>query len=341
MAWPANITTKTVTATFYDMQTELPATGSVTFTPSPPNGVWFLDPAATTVVVPTPTTVQMDANGAISVVLPCTDDPDLSPINWTWHCKMVSGTGQVAEFDFSLPSASVSPVDLSGIINIPVPAAPAGLYAKSVNGVTPDINGNVTLFTIAPTILGNMADVNAPTPSNLNILSWDTATNKWIKSGRLTTVETNLGTWSGGTAISRIQGLETSQSIRYETNAATTCNNAVDTDIPFGTVVRSNTSVFTVSAANFTAVKTGWVDAATAIRMGGGTTALEVKIKLNGNLVVETSGGSTLMGNIATGFPVVAGDIIKVSVFHNSGAAKPLETGAGRNNHVVLSWRGL
>lgn len=160
--------------------------------------------------------------------------------------------------------------------------------------------------------------------------------------GRVTALTTNLGSpWVGGTALSRIQYLETSHSIRYETTAATSCTNATDTDIPFGTAVRTDTSVFTVSGANFTCVKAGWVDAATAIRMASGTSALEVKIKLNGNLVAEQPGGTLLMAGIATGFPVAAGDVIKVSVFHNSGAARALETGAGRNNHLVLSWRGI
>jgi len=340
MAWPVNISTKTVVGTFYDMQTELPASGSVTFTPSPPNGVWFLDPAATTVVVPTPTVAQMDANGAISVVLPCTDDPDLSPINWTWHAKMVSGTGQVAEFDFSLPSASPATVDLSAIINVPAIPAPPGLYVKSVNGITPNVNGDVTVFTIAPTILDNLSDVNAPTPANLNILSFDLASGTWIKSGRLTTVEANMGAWSGGTAISRIQGLENARAVRYETNTGTSCANATDTDIPFGTVVRADTSLFTVSGANYTCVKTGFVDAGTCIRMAAGTTGFELKIKLNGTLVVGTNGLTGLQANIWTGFPVTAGDVIKTSVFHNSGSAKPLETGAGRQNHIVLEYRG-
>lgn len=160
--------------------------------------------------------------------------------------------------------------------------------------------------------------------------------------GRITALNANLGTpWSGSSALTRIQYLETSHSIRYETTAATSCTNAIDTDIPFGTVVRSETGVFTVSGANFTCVKSGWVDASTTIRMGGGTAAYELKIKLNGTLVCETSGGSALMASITTGFPVTAGDVIKVSVFHNSGSAKSLETAAGRNNHVVLSHRGF
>lgn len=159
--------------------------------------------------------------------------------------------------------------------------------------------------------------------------------------GRITALTTNLGTpWTGSPALNRINYLETSHSIRYETTAGTSCTNATDTDIPFGTAVRTDTGVFTVSGANFTCVKAGWVDAKTAIRMASTTTSYELKIKLNGTLVCQTSGGSTLMANVATGFPVAAGDVIKVSVFHNSGSARSLETGAGRNNHLSLTWLG-
>jgi hypothetical protein len=159
--------------------------------------------------------------------------------------------------------------------------------------------------------------------------------------GRIAANAANLGTWSGGTAISRILQLETSHSIRYETTAATSCTNNTDTDIPFGTVIRSDTSVFTVSGANFTCVKAGWVDAKTNIRMASGTLAYELKIKLNGSLVGGNAGGSTLQSDVATGFPVIVGDVIKVAVFHSTGSAKTLETGAGRMNHIALSWRGV
>ena len=159
--------------------------------------------------------------------------------------------------------------------------------------------------------------------------------------GRITALNANLGTpWTGASALSRIAYLETAHVARYETTTGTSCTSGTDTDIPFGTAVRTDTGVFTVSGANFTCAKTGWADVATAIRMAATTTAYELKIKLNGTLVCQTSGGSTLMANIATGFPVTAGDVIKVSVFHNSGAARLLETGAGRNNHIALRWLG-
>lgn len=130
-------------------------------------------------------------------------------------------------------------------------------------------------------------------------------------------------------------------SIRYETTTATSCANITDTDIPFGTAVKTDTTVFTRSGADFTCVKAGWVNAETTIRMAAGTTGFELKIKLNGGIVAGTNGGSTLQAAVATGFPVAANDIIKVSVYHATGSAKALEVGAGRQNHIALSWRPI
>lgn len=129
--------------------------------------------------------------------------------------------------------------------------------------------------------------------------------------------------------------------LRYETTTGTSCTNAADTDIPFGTLVKADTDYFTVSGANITILKAGWLDAKTCIRMSAGTTGYELKIKQNGNLRVGTNGGSTLQASIATGFPVAANDVVKVSVLHTTGSAKALETGAGSQNHIALEWRPL
>lgn len=128
-------------------------------------------------------------------------------------------------------------------------------------------------------------------------------------------------------------------SIRYETNTGTSCANNALTSIPFGTAVKTDTTVFTVSGTNFTVVKSGWCDAKSSVRMASGTTGYELKLNVNGTLVTGTNGLTGLQANIATGFPVAAGDVITVAVFHSTGSAKALETGAGRQNHLSLTWR--
>lgn len=127
---------------------------------------------------------------------------------------------------------------------------------------------------------------------------------------------------------------------RYETNAATNCANITDTDIPFTTAITTDTAYFTVSGANFNCVKAGWVEAATSLRMAAGTVNIELKIKLNGSLVASGFNAGVI-STCATGFAVAAGDIIKVSLYHATGSAKTLETGAGRQNHIALKWSPL
>lgn len=130
--------------------------------------------------------------------------------------------------------------------------------------------------------------------------------------------------------------------LRYETNTGTSCATGADTDIPFSTAVKTDTDYFSVSAANITILKAGWLNVAgAAIRMAAGTTGYELKVKLNGSLVTGTNGGAALQANIATGFVVAVNDIVKVSVFHTTGSARLLETGAGRQNHIALEWRPL
>src|SRR3982751_5711537 len=131
---------------------------------------------------------------------------------------------------------------------------------------------------------------------------------------RITAINAIRGTpWVGSAAQTRLQLLESSHSLRYETTTGTSCTSGSDTDIPFGTAVRTDTTVFTVSGANFTAVKAGWVDVATSVRVASTTIGYELKIKLNGTLVAGTNGGSTLQAAVATGFPVSVGDVVKVS----------------------------
>ena len=244
MALPVNITTKTVTGKFVDLATGNASAGSVTFTPSFAPSVWLLDPAATTTVVPSPVTIQLDGTGAFSTTLMCTNDPDASPINWTWHAKLVCGS-LVAEFDFSLPTSASSPVDLSQVATVPTIPAPAGNFAKSVNGIFPDATGNITVFTIAPTILGNMSDVNAPTPGDKDILSYDLATAKWVKSIRLTTLEPRVTAlespnWIGGIAqSSSAQAIAASGATKIQFPTVTQ---------PFNGITFNGTDTFTANA---------------------------------------------------------------------------------------------
>lgn len=77
-----DLNTIVVTGTYLSFDAT-PGWGTVTFE-SPTNFASLLDPTGIQIVVPTKTVAKLDENGHISVVLPATDDPDLTPQGWTF-----------------------------------------------------------------------------------------------------------------------------------------------------------------------------------------------------------------------------------------------------------------
>lgn len=145
MGLPSNVTYCTVTGTFVQAVADgsdsdhnpdaSPVSGaSITFTPS----VNLLrDPTAPgTVIVPKAITVTTDASGQIidaqgnpGVVLVATDDPNVTPINWTWNVSTLIGSTPIS-FDIAAPGGTT--VDLAQVI--PVPAAPGVVLQPGVPG---------------------------------------------------------------------------------------------------------------------------------------------------------------------------------------------------------------
>jgi hypothetical protein len=336
MALPVNITTKTVTGKFYDMATELPCTGYITFTPSPPNTVWLLDPAATTVIVPSAKSIQLDATGAFSTTMMCTNDPDLSPLNFTWHAKLVC-SNLVTEFDFSLPTSSPSTVDLSSVIIVPSFVAPPGSYVKSVNGVTPNVAGDVTLFTIAPTILDNMSDVDATTPADKDLLSFDLASTTWKKSTRLTTAEASITT------------LQSSRSVKYSQNTAQTMTNANNIKMQYPNAIRTDAAVATAGGTSndtFTASLTGTYTIAASIRCLTSGAQPSLAVYQPGNVAFSTANvkagqsASSRYCNVQCRLDLSAGSTFAVNCF-NEGTTSNVDTTFGSATHITIRYEGV
>src|SRR4051812_11209583 len=78
--WPANFQGCRVSAQYLNLA-GAPMAGSVTFTASP---AALLDAVAELIIVPSVFTATLDVNGAFSLVLPATDDPDINPNNFTY-----------------------------------------------------------------------------------------------------------------------------------------------------------------------------------------------------------------------------------------------------------------
>jgi hypothetical protein len=336
MALPVNITTKTVTGKFIDLATQNASAGSVTFTPSLATSVWLLDPTAATTIVPSPATTQLDGTGAFSVVLPCTNDPDVSPINFTWHVKLVCGS-LVTEFDFSLPTSSPATVDLSTVAIVPTLPVPLNNFVKTVNGVAPDVVGNVTLFTIAPTILDNMSDVNATTPADKDIISWDLATTTWVKSTRLTSAETNITTLQG------------SRSAKFSQNTAQSMTASTNVKVQFPNTIRADTGIVTAGGTSqdlFTVVPTGTFNITAAIRLVNAAALPELMIYQPGSTAfavgnvkaVNSPGGRS--ATVTARLDLAAGATFAINCFNN-GTVSNTDTTFGSATHVTVKYEGV
>ena len=111
----------------------VPGVGSATFTASPDR---LLDPGASpdTIILPDPITVSLTALGDIGspdgVELIATDDPDLSPNQWTWTVSFNLQVGQLKSFSFAVPENTV--VSLGSVAALP---ASSGVQIIEVSGI--------------------------------------------------------------------------------------------------------------------------------------------------------------------------------------------------------------
>jgi len=116
VALPEDLPTITVTGNFISFAGNA-ASGSVQFTPT----AAVSDPGGDLILAQTPITVPL-VNGAFSIVLPCTDTPNLLPQNWGYQVSVaVAGASRV--FYTPLPSGLGDTVDLSQLTPVPAPVA--------------------------------------------------------------------------------------------------------------------------------------------------------------------------------------------------------------------------
>jgi len=103
----------------------IPAQGMVTFTPNT-----NLVRANETLILPQPISVSLDADGHFQVALIATDDPDLSPLNFTYKVSFALKSGLVPPFNIAIPSNTI--VDLAQLV--PVAETPGTLILRGPQG---------------------------------------------------------------------------------------------------------------------------------------------------------------------------------------------------------------
>lgn len=156
MALTPNLTTVTVGGQFVDVLGN-PVAGQVKFTPR----AILVDPAADQVIVPRTVTVDLDANGSFTVVIPVTDDTSLSPVNWTYRVEEAFSGGRV--YDIVVPStpalqnlADMSPAVAVGSSEASTYVLLSVFYALearvvTIEGVTSVVQASATTVATAAT----------------------------------------------------------------------------------------------------------------------------------------------------------------------------------------------
>lgn len=153
MALTPNLTTVTVGGQYVDVS-GAPVAGQVKFTPRP----IVIDAQADQIIIPRTVTVDLDANGEFTVVLPVTDDSSVSPINWTYRVEEAFTGGRT--YDIQLPSGSPT-IDLADVS----PAVPSGgdeastyVLLSVFNSLEARVDTIETVTSVVQDIAGDVAD---------------------------------------------------------------------------------------------------------------------------------------------------------------------------------------
>lgn len=157
MAFPASLTVITVTGTYVKYPSGTPATGKIRFI----SKVLLQGPTDNVIVEPFDISVLLDSAGSFSIQLPATNDPDWTPVNWTYAVELILNN-KVISGSLALPYNG-GPVDLADAFNsaFPVPGqsyvllsargAPGGVAGLDVNGHVPVAELPFNVLVLGPT----------------------------------------------------------------------------------------------------------------------------------------------------------------------------------------------
>lgn len=153
MPLPGNVDLIEVTAQFL-LYTGTAATGSVKFRPS--GDPWLKDASADAILVPGDILCTINASGELvgpagavgtggtGVMLPATNDADLSPSGFVYDVTISLSGLPVQEYSISLPTGT-TPVDLADLAPVTPVEGGGTPIVTSVNGVSPGPTGAVVI----------------------------------------------------------------------------------------------------------------------------------------------------------------------------------------------------
>lgn len=157
MALPANVSTVTVTGTYVDLLGS-PVRGNINFTPR----TNLLDADSATTLIASTITVTLDANGQFTTVLPVSDDPDLTPIGFSYLVQETFTGGRT--FDILIPAGGTSTIDIADLAAALSASAAGGYITQAqANGIyVRYLSAQSTLLTITDArAQANLADTYA------------------------------------------------------------------------------------------------------------------------------------------------------------------------------------
>jgi peptidoglycan/xylan/chitin deacetylase (PgdA/CDA1 family) len=132
VALPANIETVTVFGKYIDF-TGTPMQGTVSFVPSQR---YVTDSTADVLIFSAPLVATLDSDGAFSIEVPATDDPDITPQGFTWTVTESFNRKSGRTFAIAVPQDTPDPgIDLVKVAPV-LPADNVAYIVTSVDGET-------------------------------------------------------------------------------------------------------------------------------------------------------------------------------------------------------------
>jgi hypothetical protein len=167
--------------------------------------------------------------------------------------------------------------------------------------------------------------------------------------GRVAANSANMGTWSGGTAISRIQQLEAGNFAKFSQTTGAQTLGASNVKMQFNTTTTANTAIVTAGGTNqdtFTAVKAGSYFIAVNVRCVTAGALPELAIYAPGSSafavgnVKGPGSGGTRSASACTQLQLNAGDTFAVNCF-NGGTSSAVDTSWGTATNITIHYQGL
>lgn len=159
MVYSPDVVTRTVFGQYLQSDGN-PATGKVTITPSTQ-----VRDLSDSIILPRAIITTLDENGEFSVELPCTDNINLTPVNWFYTARTRTSGAAPTSFRFYLPQADgvsvdISTLDQTSLYSPPVlagslPTKAVEVYTFTFSGGLREYVGTGRLYLEGPYVLIN------------------------------------------------------------------------------------------------------------------------------------------------------------------------------------------